>query len=120
MAPSPTGFLHIGGVRTFLFNWLFARQHGGECRLRIENTTSMWSTGFDPNAEIVIPLKNGEGGYVADEHTLDALEADHAFLTDTGVFTESFITSYIEAKRAEVADEQSRPTASEFFRYYDV
>ncbi len=38
MAPSPTGFLHIGGVRTFLFNWLFARQHGGECRLRIENT----------------------------------------------------------------------------------
>src|ERR1035437_7735698 len=38
MAPSPTGFLHIGGVRTFLFNWLFARQHGGECHLRIENT----------------------------------------------------------------------------------
>ena len=38
MAPSPTGFLHIGGVRTFLFNWLFARGCGGECRLRIENT----------------------------------------------------------------------------------
>jgi glutamyl-tRNA synthetase len=38
MAPSPTGFLHIGGVRTFLFNWLFARGHGGENRLRIENT----------------------------------------------------------------------------------
>jgi len=38
MAPSPTGFLHIGGVRTFLFNWLFARQQGGECLLRIENT----------------------------------------------------------------------------------
>ena len=38
MAPSPTGFLHVGGVRTFLFNWLFARQHGGECLLRIENT----------------------------------------------------------------------------------
>ena len=38
MAPSPTGFLHIGGVHTFLFNWLFARGHGGECRLRIENT----------------------------------------------------------------------------------
>src|SRR5580765_4189731 len=38
MAPSPTGFLHIGGVRTFLFNWLFARHHGGEFRLRIENT----------------------------------------------------------------------------------
>ena len=38
MAPSPTGFLHIGGVRTFLFNWLFARGAGGECLLRIENT----------------------------------------------------------------------------------
>jgi glutamyl-tRNA synthetase len=38
MAPSPTGFLHIGGVRTFLFNWLFARQQGGELLLRIENT----------------------------------------------------------------------------------
>jgi glutamyl-tRNA synthetase len=38
MAPSPTGFLHIGGVRTFLFNWLFARQQGGENLLRIENT----------------------------------------------------------------------------------
>src|SRR4051812_20635319 len=38
MAPSPTGFLHIGGVRTFLFNWLFARRQGGEILLRIENT----------------------------------------------------------------------------------
>jgi glutamyl-tRNA synthetase len=38
MAPSPTGFLHIGGVRTFLFNWLFARGQGGEILLRIENT----------------------------------------------------------------------------------
>jgi glutamyl-tRNA synthetase len=38
MAPSPTGLLHIGGVRTFLFNWLFARGRGGACLLRIENT----------------------------------------------------------------------------------
>ncbi len=37
-APSPTGFLHIGGVRTALFNWLFARHEGGELLLRIENT----------------------------------------------------------------------------------
>ena len=37
-APSPTGFLHIGGVHTALFNWLFARREGGEFRLRIENT----------------------------------------------------------------------------------
>ncbi len=38
MAPSPTGLLHIGGVHTFLFNWVFARGQGGECLLRIENT----------------------------------------------------------------------------------
>ena len=37
-APSPTGYLHVGGARTTLFNWLFARHHGGEFRLRIENT----------------------------------------------------------------------------------
>jgi glutamyl-tRNA synthetase len=37
-APSPTGYLHIGGVRTALFNWLFARHEHGEFRLRIENT----------------------------------------------------------------------------------
>jgi glutamyl-tRNA synthetase len=38
MAPSPTGFLHIGNVRTALFNWLYARNRGGEFLLRIENT----------------------------------------------------------------------------------
>lgn len=37
-APSPTGFLHIGGARTALFNWLFARNHGGKSVLRIEDT----------------------------------------------------------------------------------
>jgi glutamyl-tRNA synthetase len=37
-APSPTGYLHIGGVRTALFNWLFARRHGGQFLLRIDDT----------------------------------------------------------------------------------
>src|SRR5690349_11961489 len=37
-APSPTGYLHIGGVRTALFNWLFARKHGGKFILRIDDT----------------------------------------------------------------------------------
>ena len=37
-APSPTGFLHIGGARTALFNWLFARHHGGQFLIRIEDT----------------------------------------------------------------------------------
>jgi glutamyl-tRNA synthetase len=43
-APSPTGFLHIGGARTALFNWLFARHHGGEFHLRIEDTDRARST----------------------------------------------------------------------------
>src|ERR1700687_3539874 len=37
-APSPTGYLHVGGARTALFNWLFARRHGGTFVLRIEDT----------------------------------------------------------------------------------
>ena len=43
-APSPTGYLHIGGARTALFNWLFARHHGGVFRLRIEDTDRERST----------------------------------------------------------------------------
>jgi glutamyl-tRNA synthetase len=43
-APSPTGFLHIGGARTALFNWLFARHHGGKFLLRIEDTDKARST----------------------------------------------------------------------------
>ena len=43
-APSPTGFLHIGGARTALFNWLFARHHGGRYLLRIEDTDRARST----------------------------------------------------------------------------
>ena len=44
-APSPTGYLHIGGARTALFNWLFARHHGGKFLLRIEDTDKARSTG---------------------------------------------------------------------------
>jgi glutamyl-tRNA synthetase len=43
-APSPTGYLHIGGARTALFNWLFARRHGGKFLLRIEDTDKARST----------------------------------------------------------------------------
>jgi glutamyl-tRNA synthetase len=43
-APSPTGFLHIGGARTALFNWLYARGRGGKMLLRIEDTDRERST----------------------------------------------------------------------------
>ena len=43
-APSPTGYLHIGGARTALFNWLYAKRHGGTFLLRIEDTDRERST----------------------------------------------------------------------------
>ena len=43
-APSPTGLLHIGGLRTALFSWAFAKQHGGEFVLRVEDTDTQRST----------------------------------------------------------------------------
>ena len=43
-APSPTGFLHVGGARTALFNWLYARQNGGKFILRIEDTDEKRNT----------------------------------------------------------------------------
>jgi phosphoribosylformylglycinamidine synthase len=45
-------------------------------RLRIENSATRWTSGYQPGQDIVIPIKNGEGGYVADEATLDMLEAE--------------------------------------------
>src|SRR5918992_3654595 len=44
-APSPTGYLHVGGARTALFNWLLARRHGGTFVLRIEDTDFARSSG---------------------------------------------------------------------------
>jgi len=51
-APSPTGYLHIGGARTMLFNWLFARHHGGSLILRIEDTDVERSTDASTDAII--------------------------------------------------------------------
>jgi glutamyl-tRNA synthetase len=53
-APSPTGYLHIGGVRTALFNWLFARRHGGQFILRIDDTDKERNV-----AEALAPILDG-------------------------------------------------------------
>ncbi len=53
-APSPTGYLHIGGVRTALFNWLFARRHGGQFILRIDDTDAQRNI-----AEALEPILHG-------------------------------------------------------------
>ncbi|RYG75310.1 MAG: glutamate--tRNA ligase, partial [Alphaproteobacteria bacterium] len=61
-APSPTGYLHIGGARTALFNWLYARHHGGTYLLRIEDTDRARST--EPAIEAIFDGLNwlGLGG----------------------------------------------------------
>src|SRR5579885_1122838 len=53
-APSPTGYLHIGGVRTALFNWLYARKHGGQFVLRIDDTDQQRNV-----AEALQPILDG-------------------------------------------------------------
>jgi len=71
-APSPTGYLHIGGARTALFNWLFARHHGGKYVLRVEDTDQKRSTqdaidkifeglswlGLDHDEEVIFQSQN--------------------------------------------------------------
>ena len=58
-APSPTGFLHIGGARTALFNWLFTRHHGGEFVLRIEDTDQTRST--EESTKVILDAMNWLG-----------------------------------------------------------
>ena len=63
-APSPTGFLHIGGARTALFNWLYAKRFGGKFLLRIEDTDRERSTQAAVDAILdgtLSPPKRGEG-----------------------------------------------------------
>ncbi len=89
-APSPTGFLHIGGVRTALFNWLFARQQKGVFILRIEDTDQSRST--DESIQAIIEgmkwvgLDWDEGPYRQTErmdlyrsHAMQLLEGGHAY-----------------------------------------
>ena len=82
-APSPTGPLHIGGVRTALYNYLFAKQHGGDMILRIEDTDSQrfvpgaedyiisslaWlGVKFDEGVEVIAAFfRTGRGGNIVD------------------------------------------------------
>jgi len=90
-APSPTGFLHIGGARTALFSYYFARKHGGTFRLRIEDTDKKRSTdeatkaildgmawlGLEHDGDIVYQSRNIEAHKRAAEALL---ESGHAYL----------------------------------------
>ena len=117
-APSPTGALHIGGVRTALYNYLFARQHGGDLVFRIENTDS---TRFVPGAEEYIiesfkwlGIKFDEGvsfggnyGPYRQSERRDIYKKYVEQLLDAGKAYIAFDTpEELEAKRAEIQNFQ--------------
>ena len=122
-APSPTGALHIGGVRTALFNYLFARQHGGDMLLRIEDTDS---TRFVPGAEEYITealawlgieidegicqsAPNGKGDHGPYRQS-ERREIYHTYVDQLLASGNAYIAfdtpEQLEAKRAEIANFQ--------------
>ena len=82
--PSPTGYLHIGGARTALFNWLFAKKHGGKLILRIEDTDEERSTQASIDGIIDglqwLGIDWDEGPYFQTEFAADHVEAAHRLL----------------------------------------
>ena len=92
-APSPTGYLHIGAARTALYNWLFARKHGGKFLLRIEDTDLQRSTeestrsifeglawlGLDYDEEVVFQSANAEKHRAAARRLLEEGKAYRDF-----------------------------------------
>jgi glutamyl-tRNA synthetase len=111
-APSPTGFLHIGGARTALFNWLFARHHGGRYLLRIEDTDRERST---PEAiqAILDGLKWLELDWDGEVVYQSANQARHAAvvqeLLDKGLAYRCYTTPEELAEMREKARAEGRP-----------
>lgn len=111
-APSPTGYLHIGGARTALFNWLFARHHGGKYLLRIEDTDRARSTD-----EAIAAIHDGLSwlGLEGDEPAVMqfARSARHAevaqALLDAGHAYRCYLTQEELAARREQAQAERRP-----------
>src|SRR3954465_7043340 len=112
-APSPTGDLHVGGARTALFNWLFARHFGGTLILRIEDTDLERST-----SEMVEGILQGmrwlginwdEGPYYQTQRT-DLYRAAAAKLIDSGAAYYCFCSKdELERPRAKAAEEGRAP-----------
>jgi glutamyl-tRNA synthetase len=111
-APSPTGYLHIGGARTALFNWLFARHHGGRYLLRIEDTDRARSTeaAIDAILDGLAWLDiSGDG----EPHFQSEFEARHAEvahqLLESGHAYRCYLTPEELQKRREAAQAERRP-----------
>jgi glutamyl-tRNA synthetase len=111
-APSPTGFLHIGGARTALFNWLYARHHGGRFLLRIEDTDRARSTQAAIDA-IVEGMKwleldsDGETWFQSQFATRHA-EVAHAMLASGHAYRCYMTQEELAAARAE-AEQNRKP-----------
>src|SRR5437763_12619082 len=111
-APSPTGYLHVGGARTALFNWLFARHFGGTLILRIEDTDLERST-----SEIVEGILQGlqwlgiqwdEGPYYQTQR-MDLYRAAADKLVESGAAYHCFCSKEELEKRRTKAAEEGRP-----------
>lgn len=111
-APSPTGFLHIGGARTALFNWLYARHHGGRYLLRIEDTDRERSTTEAIDA-ILEGLKWLELDWDGDVVYQSANQARHVAivndLLDKGLAYRCYCTPEELAEMRELAKAEKRP-----------
>lgn len=111
-APSPTGFLHIGGARTALFNWLYAKHHGGEFHLRIEDTDRVRST--QPAIDAILDGMrwldlNWDGETVFQfERARRHAEVAHAMVANGHAYRCYLTTEELAAMRAE-ADAAKRP-----------
>lgn len=111
-APSPTGYLHIGGARTALFNWLFARHHGGKYLLRIEDTDRARST--EPAIDAIfdglrwLGLDGDEPAVFQFARSERHAEIAHALLA-AGHAYRCYLTPEELAERRQRAQEERRP-----------
>lgn len=115
-APSPTGFLHIGGARTALFNYLFAKRHGGTYKLRIEDTDTKRSTQQATDAILdglgwlgLLPDDNHPTVYQSQNANRHA-EIAHKLL-ESGHAYKCYCTPDELDEMRKIAREQGRPTA---------
>ena len=111
-APSPTGYLHIGGARTALFNWLYARHHGGQYLLRIEDTDRARST--EPAIEAIFDGLTWLGLQGDEEPVFQFARSDrHAEVANallaSGHAYRCYLTSEELAERRQKAQEDRRP-----------
>ncbi len=112
-APSPTGYLHIGGARTALFNWLYARKHGGSFILRIEDTDRERSTRESVNAILEgmawLGLDYDEGPHFQSERFERYREVIHRLLEEGKAYYCYCTREELEAMRAEQMARKQKP-----------